>query len=269
SPPRSASVRRSGCRITPTSAPTQPTRSSAIRSPGEDRSRAARPARSSRISGGTSSSPRWATCCPSDTSPPPPTPPPISPPSRTRTACGPMAPAGSCRGDCRHRSSRADMGSPSSPASTRTCRSTARTTAASAATRPNSISTMRITAPRATVPPTCTTSPATSYDYRWTTTLARREKINTHAPDRRASGPDGNGGLVNVAGDFRELQGTMWCHDHRFFFTAENVYKGNVGMVNYYSGPDRGNEGLNDGGNLRRPRGTLPDSGNPRLGLTP
>jgi hypothetical protein len=39
----------------------------------------------------------------------------------------------------------------------------------------------------------------------------------------------------------------MWAHDHRFFFTAENVYKGNLMMVNYYSGPDRGNEALTDG----------------------
>src|SRR5262245_62842461 len=70
--------------------------------------------------------------------------------------------------------------------------------------------------------------PGTFYDYRWSTTLARRDKINTTATDRKASGPDGNGGLVNVAGDFRELQGTMWAHDHRFFFTAENVYKGNL-----------------------------------------
>src|SRR5262245_50958643 len=104
--------------------------------------------------------------------------------------------------------------------------------------------------------------PGTFYDYRWSTTLARRDKINTQATDRRASGPDGNGGLVNVAGDFRELQGTMWCHDHRFFFTAENVYKGNLGMVNYYSGPDRGNETLVDGVNLRLPSGKLLDFGN-------
>ena len=75
-------------------------------------------------------------------------------------------------------------------------------------------------------------------------------------------GPDGNGGLVNVAGDFREIQGTMWAHDHRFFFTAENVYKGNLMMVNYYSGPDRGNETLNDGINLRLPSGSLLDCGN-------
>ena len=104
--------------------------------------------------------------------------------------------------------------------------------------------------------------PGTFYDYRWSTTLARRDKINTQATDLRASGPDGNGGLVYVAGDFRELQGTMWAHDHRFFFTAENVYKGALGMINYYSGPDRGNEALDDGVNLRLPSGSLLDSGN-------
>ncbi len=70
--------------------------------------------------------------------------------------------------------------------------------------------------------------PGTFYDYRWSTTLARRDKTNTGATDPRASGPDGNGGLFHVAGDFRELQGTLWAHDHRFFFTAENVYKGAV-----------------------------------------
>src|SRR5262252_1695597 len=104
--------------------------------------------------------------------------------------------------------------------------------------------------------------PGTFYDYRWSTTLARRDKINTQATDPRASGPNGNGGLVNVAGDFGEIQGTMWAHDHRFFFTAENVYKGNLGMINMYSGPDRGNEALSDGINLRLPSGSLLDFGN-------
>src|SRR5262245_34409108 len=104
--------------------------------------------------------------------------------------------------------------------------------------------------------------PGTFYDYRWSTTLARRDKINTAATDRRASGPDGNGGLELVAGDFREIQGTMWAHDHRFFFTAEDVYKGNLMMINYYSGPDRGNETLIDGVNLRLPSGKLLDFGN-------
>jgi len=98
--------------------------------------------------------------------------------------------------------------------------------------------------------------PGTFYDYRWSGTLARRDKINTQATDNRASAPDDNGGLVKVPGDWREIQGTMWAHDHRFFFTAENVYKGNLGMVTMYSGPDRGNEVLNDGVNLRLPSGS-------------
>src|SRR5262245_9693618 len=104
--------------------------------------------------------------------------------------------------------------------------------------------------------------PGTFYDYRWSTTLARRDKINTGGTVKKASGPNGNGGLTKVAGDFRELQGTMWAHDHRFFFTAENVYKGMFMMVNYYSGPDRGNEKLIDGINLRLPSGSLLDWGN-------
>ncbi|MBB3393578.1 multicopper oxidase domain-containing protein [Rhizobium sp. BK060] len=104
--------------------------------------------------------------------------------------------------------------------------------------------------------------PGTFYDYRWSTTLARRDKINTQATDRRASGPDDNTSLVNVSGDFRELQGSMFAHDHRFFFTAENVYKGNLGAINYYSGPDRGNEALSDGVNLRLPSGKLLGWGN-------
>jgi len=104
--------------------------------------------------------------------------------------------------------------------------------------------------------------PGTFYDYRWSTTLARRDKINTNGTDKRASGPNDNGGLTKVAGDYRELQGTMWAHDHRFFFTAENVYKGMFMMVNYYSGPDRGNEALYDGVNLRLPSGSLLGWGN-------
>jgi FtsP/CotA-like multicopper oxidase with cupredoxin domain len=104
--------------------------------------------------------------------------------------------------------------------------------------------------------------PGTFYDYRWSTTLARRDYINTGATDNRASGPDDSTGLVNVKGDFREIQGTMWAHDHRFFFTAENVYKGNLGMINFYSGPDRGNESLNDGVNKRLPSGSLLPWGN-------
>ncbi len=100
--------------------------------------------------------------------------------------------------------------------------------------------------------------PGTFYDYLWGTALARRDIINQDANDSRAAGPADSGGIVKVPGDWREIQGTMWAHDHRFFFTAENVYKGNLMMVNYYSGRDRGYEGTNitEGGNLRLPSGT-------------
>jgi FtsP/CotA-like multicopper oxidase with cupredoxin domain len=104
--------------------------------------------------------------------------------------------------------------------------------------------------------------PGTFYDYRWSTTLARADKINRDATDPKASGPDDGTGVINVPGDWRELQGTMWAHDHRFFFTAENVYKGNFGAVTYYSGRDRGNEELDDGINLRLPSGKLLGWGN-------
>jgi FtsP/CotA-like multicopper oxidase with cupredoxin domain len=104
--------------------------------------------------------------------------------------------------------------------------------------------------------------PGTFYDYRWSTTLARRDKINPGATVLTTGGPDNNTGIVPVPGDYREYQGTMWAHDHRFFFTAENVYKGMLMMINYYSGKDRGNEELIDGTNLRLPSGKLLGWGN-------
>lgn len=104
--------------------------------------------------------------------------------------------------------------------------------------------------------------PGTFYDYVWSMSLARRDRINTDASDPRASGPTDAGGVMNVPGDFREIQGSLWAHDHRFFFTAENVYKGNLGAVNIYSGRDRGNEEINDGINLRLPSGNKLPWGN-------
>ena len=104
--------------------------------------------------------------------------------------------------------------------------------------------------------------PGQFYDYHWSAMLARHDLINTDATDPRASAPDGNGGLNLVPGDFREIQSSLWFHDHRFFLTAENVYKGHLGLLNYYSGPDRGNEEIDDGVNLRLPSGTAKDWGN-------
>src|SRR5262249_34939395 len=103
--------------------------------------------------------------------------------------------------------------------------------------------------------------PGTFYDYRWSTTLARRDKINIDASDVNTGGPDDSTGINRVPGDFREYQGTMWAHDHRFFFTAENVYKGMLMMINYYSAKDRGSEVIG-GPNLRLPSGSQLGWGN-------
>ncbi len=93
------------------------------------------------------------------------------------------------------------------------------------------------------------------YDYHYPIVLAGRDTINTNATDARASGPADNGGLNKVPGDWRETMSTHWFHDHMFSFTAQNVYKGNAGMFNIYSGLDRGAEDINDGVNLRLPSG--------------
>jgi hypothetical protein len=55
---------------------------------------------------------------------------------------------------------------------------------------------------------------------------------------------------------------THWFHDHMIDHTAENVYKGNATMMNYYSALDRGNEAIDDGVNLRFPSGTALNWGN-------
>lgn len=122
--------------------------------------------------------------------------------------------------------------------------------------------------------------PGTFYDYHWPTVMARRDYIlkgnAAGLPtvgggnltqlanwQQRCSGPDDGDGLVQIPGDFREIQGTLWFHDHRFFFTAENVHKGNFAMCNMYSGPDRGRDTPDAAGiNLTLPSGNLLPWGN-------
>ncbi|HET8745245.1 MAG TPA: multicopper oxidase domain-containing protein [Ramlibacter sp.] len=121
--------------------------------------------------------------------------------------------------------------------------------------------------------------PGQFYDYRWPLQLAGYDTINTTASDPRASFPcadgetlwvnDANPGLktcqngkINIRGDWRETVSTHWFHDHMLDFTAQNVYKGNAVMMNYYSGLDRGNEAFNDGVNLRMPSGSALPWGN-------
>ena len=104
--------------------------------------------------------------------------------------------------------------------------------------------------------------PGQFYDYRWPMVLAGHDSINTDASDPMAGTPDGNGGIQKIRGDYRETMSTHWFHDHMLDFTAQNVYKGNAAMMNYYSALDRGNEAIEDGVNLRLPSGTAYDWGN-------
>jgi hypothetical protein len=131
--------------------------------------------------------------------------------------------------------------------------------------------------------------PGQFYDYRWPMILAGHDTINKDAEDRRAGAPDGSGGIKQIPGDWHETMSTHWFHDHMldftagkrhhgglalscrlsldivpncFSFDAANVYKGITAMINYYSALDRGNEGIDDGVNLRLPSGTDLDYGN-------
>jgi FtsP/CotA-like multicopper oxidase with cupredoxin domain len=128
--------------------------------------------------------------------------------------------------------------------------------------------------------------PGQFYDYRWPlqldgfNTTNNPNPTNTSASDPRAAMPceagetfpilvDGEvaqrsceNGRINIPGGWRETMSSHWFHDHMFEHTAENVYKGNVTMMNYYSVLDRGNEAYDDGINLRFPSGTTLDWGN-------
>ncbi|MCB1909106.1 MAG: multicopper oxidase domain-containing protein [Rhodocyclaceae bacterium] len=128
--------------------------------------------------------------------------------------------------------------------------------------------------------------PGQFYDYRWPIQLAGYDTINTTADDPRAAFPCSPGeelfvndgkflnqpnpgvrpcpasGSIQIRGDWRETMSTHWFHDHMLDFTAQNVYKGNAVMMNYYSAVDRGNETLEDGVNLRLPSGSTLSWGN-------
>ncbi len=124
--------------------------------------------------------------------------------------------------------------------------------------------------------------PGQYYDYRWPLAIAGHDTINIDASEPKAStpcaagetirvarktgfanvlcdtsrDPNGKAGIIPIRGDYREMMSTHWFHDHMLDFTAQNVYKGNAAMMNYYSAIDRGNESLNDGINLRLPSGS-------------
>ncbi|HLF95602.1 MAG TPA: multicopper oxidase domain-containing protein [Methylococcaceae bacterium] len=88
--------------------------------------------------------------------------------------------------------------------------------------------------------------PGQYYDYHWPMILAGHDRTNTLAADPKAGAPDGNGGIRNVRGDWRETMSSHWFHDHMLDFTAQNVYKGMATMMNFYSALDRGREPANE-----------------------
>src|SRR6266545_3409760 len=97
--------------------------------------------------------------------------------------------------------------------------------------------------------------PGEYYDYHYSLLLARRDGglttsdgrnldtlLGVRRGDPRASTPTDTGDIIQIPGDFREIQNTLWFHDHRISFTSENVYKGYAALLEYFSGPDRGYE---------------------------
>ncbi|MCX7084404.1 MAG: multicopper oxidase domain-containing protein [Methylococcales bacterium] len=87
--------------------------------------------------------------------------------------------------------------------------------------------------------------PGQFYDYHWPMVLAGHDSINVGALSVKTGAPDGNGGITQVPGDWHETMSTHWFHDHMMDYTAQNVYKGNAAMMNYYSAIDRGREPAN------------------------
>src|SRR5207245_11032935 len=96
----------------------------------------------------------------------------------------------------------------------------------------------------------------------WPSVHRGHGRTNPGATARRASTPDGGGGLTNGPGDRHETMSSHWFHDHMFGFTSQNVYRGDAAVFNIYSGLDRGNEEIDDGVNLRLPSGSAKDWGN-------
>ncbi|HET9580638.1 MAG TPA: Ig-like domain-containing protein [Usitatibacter sp.] len=94
--------------------------------------------------------------------------------------------------------------------------------------------------------------PGEFYDYVWPMVLAGHDSFPIGSTDPvlaeknlKAGTPDGHGGYTKVRGNWHETMSTHWFHDHMIDFTAQNVYKGNAAMMNYYSAIDRGREPAN------------------------
>ncbi len=78
-----------------------------------------------------------------------------------------------------------------------------------------------------------------------------RAGFRSSHPETTWNGPQG---LRTVQGDYRETMSSLWFHDHRFDFTAQNVYKGMVGFYSLFS-DDLGLDTDDETTGLRLPSG--------------
>ena len=146
------------------------------------------------------------------------------------------------QGPYRRPSSRVATANPSSPASITTCRPIGTRTAVSGATSTNCTSTTPHNGAESDGAANVHHFPGTFYDYRWSTTLARRDKINIDASDPNTGGPDNGTGIVKspaISVSTREPCGpTTTGSSSRLRMST----KACSCMINYYSAKDRGNE---------------------------
>jgi FtsP/CotA-like multicopper oxidase with cupredoxin domain len=83
-------------------------------------------------------------------------------------------------------------------------------------------------------------------------TLAAPGKYKDHLYPNCLAGYDQ---FAATHGDHREAMGTLWYHDHRVDFTAQNVYKGLAGMYLLFDAIDSGDENDTNPQALRLPSG--------------
>ena len=61
--------------------------------------------------------------------------------------------------------------------------------------------------------------------------------------------------MILAGGDSREALGSLWYHDHQLDYTAQNVYRGMMGMAQVFDAIDSGNENDTNPAALRLPSG--------------
>src|SRR5262249_38991805 len=99
------------------------------------------------------------------------------------------------------------------------------------------------------------------YDYHYPIVLAGLKTINTTASDRRAGGSNEGRGISKISRAWDPAIRTHRFHEQMFSFTSQNVYKSESGTFNLFNALDLVADDINDGVNLRLPRGRASVSG--------